>query len=1209
MFDDVRAAFAGTGLSLGREELLDVLWLARKLPPGAAAPLARRLAALGSAEPAPLSEPAAETTTPEMQALHAAPSLQQVTPTTSRAASPPKLAKDGAPARSTSTSAPPAVWIPHAKALRDERAIGRSLRPVKRRVPVRGTGALDVDEVATADLQADTETDLLVLRPRSERWMRLVLVIDGGVSMLLWERHCAELAAIFERSGAFRQVETHQIRYGDQLGVGRPWTSTPATRSARSLVDPSGRTMLLVLSDGASAAWRDGRMRALVEQWAAAGPTAIVHMLPTSMWAGSAIDADVWHVRAPRAGAANTAWNVTHPVLPREIASFEGVPIPVVSLTAPGMSTWASAATETGWPTTVRLWEPRGAGGAEREVSARAFSRVASPAAVKLAAHLSAVAPLTVPVMQLVDSCALGGSNPAQLAEVFLSGLLKPVPTQAGWPADPRHRLFDFVPEDKDALLDALPTDEIADSSIRVGQYLEHLVGRSRLFPAWLAERHAWPDSGPGQRPEAASRSESVAESESGLEPGVTDSRPFARISPVLLRRFGPVTERPTLPAKQLGSRSDYRLRTVVSQQELVAGFSGFKKLTHERLPFISPGREHAADPENLFRRLASASTGVLLVGAPGTGKTRTGIEVGQRALDAGWRVLHTLPGESVSPDSDLAEAVLSDHSPVLVVIDYLNESLLDFANLRDRLLPEARRRDIPLALLASVRPGWLQSADRLMVRARFDQVTLRQDAEFQQLVTNRALMALAPMAIGQLGADRLSAICGRRPTIALLIAEEIERRVTADLPVPATGGLRTSHELSSWLERRLAEDGLTVPGRQDPFNLPQASVGLLAAAAAVAACPQPYDDVVAAARATLSEAASSAPRAEDVVATLVSLGWLEAGENNTLTVAHDVVADQIIESVMLPENPSVPDLRSTRAMLAGCLTSARTIGSFASNLGRLCHDLALAERADPVLAALDSWFTDNAAHISRILLDDRDEGGLALAAFCSGAPWSRSVIENWSQVVTPWLTRFGTGKNAYSLISLGLGNSLSKDGAAHLVGSAMAWLDEHRATTNARFVLTALLRRADLSQQTADQVVHHTIAWLDQHGSTPNAQFVLRPLLVRADLSPQTADRATHAAIAWLDQRHTTTGAQFVLNSLLARNDVPQQDTEQAVHLAIAWLGEHHTAPYAGSLLVSLMSRTDLSKGDEAQVRRYARAWLSRHQRTYAAKIIRDSL
>ncbi|MEU5374274.1 trypsin-like peptidase domain-containing protein, partial [Streptomyces sp. NPDC005968] len=640
-------------------------------------------------------------------------------------------------------------------------------------------------------------------------------------------------------------------------------------------------------------------------------------------------------------------------------------------------------------------------------------------------------------------------------------------------------------------------------------------------------------------------------------------------------------------------------LQAVIPQQKLIEGFGDFKKnLTPERLPFVSPGNGHPAEPQNLFVQLVtSVDRGVLLVGAAGTGKSRTGIEVGQLALEAGWRVLHVLPGEDESITEQLAEQVVATPSAVLVVVDYLNESQLDLPALRHRLIPEAHRHGIQVALLACVRPGWLKKADRALLHELFDEVELRQDYEFQRLITDNALTTLAPTAIRRLGMPRMLAVCGHRPIVALLVAREIERRVVAGLSVPEATSLRSGGELSAWLESRLSEDGLTIPGREDTFTPARASHGLVAAAAATAACPQSRVEVTAAAHAALAGATGSAPQAEDVVATLVSLGWLEQ-DNGVLSVAHDVVADQFVESVILPEREGIPDGIGAHAMLAGCLTGPRTVGRFAVNIGRAVTDMALADRASLVSPVLDGWFAENAEGIGSVMRHDSDLGSYALGAICSGPPWSASAVQHWQQVVDPWLTDFGASANARHLLYRGL-RHLPSDGALRLVPTALAWLKAHGRTRKAGYVLRTLLSRTDLPARAAQQTFIITLTWLDDHAATPEAGFVLAPLLSRTDLTPDNAQRAISTALTWLDDHAATPEARFVLDSLLSRTDLTPDNAQRAISTALTWLDDHAATPEAGFVLNPLLSRTDLTPDNAQRAISTALTWLDDHAAT----------
>ncbi|MGW7499138.1 trypsin-like peptidase domain-containing protein, partial [Streptomyces luteogriseus] len=655
-------------------------------------------------------------------------------------------------------------------------------------------------------------------------------------------------------------------------------------------------------------------------------------------------------------------------------------------------------------------------------------------------------------------------------------------------------------------------------------------------------------------------------------------------------------------------------LPSVILQKELIEGFGDFKKnLTPQHLPFVSPGSGHKADPQNLFLSLVtSADRGILLVGAAGTGKTRTGLEVGRLALQAGWRVLHVLPGENQGLSEQLAEQVLGEPGPVLVVIDYLNESQLDLSALRHRLLPAAHRKGIPMALLASVRPGWLQKADRALVHELFDEVELRQDDDFRRQVTGNALTRLAPRARHEFGEDRMMAICGNRPIVALLIAREIERRVEAGLSVPLTAGLRSSGELPGWLERRLNEDGLTVPGRKDTFTPVHASYGLVAAAAAAAACPQPRAQVTSAAHAALAWVAdevsdTEVPDAEDIVATLISLGWLEP-ENDMLSVAHDLVADQLIESVVLPERNGAPDKARTRALLAGCLTDPRTIGRYATNIGRLVNDLSLADRADPVTPVFNEWFTDNAAGVGHVMRQGADVGSYALGAICSGPPWHTAAVHSWEEIVSPWLAEFGVGVNARHLLYRGL-RHLPSDGALLLVPSALEWLRTHIRRRDASYVLSSLLYRTDLPPEALDQTVDSALRWLERHSTIADADFVLRSLLSRGDLRPDEMRQVVASRLTWLGQHAASNEAKSALRPLLSRDDLEPDEVRKTVSAVLTWLAPHAANPDARFVLASLLSHRGLKPDEVRQAVSTALTWLADHAASDDADFVLRSL
>jgi hypothetical protein len=525
----VRRVLADCGVDLSPQELLDALWLAHRLPADASAPLARALAAAEPAAAVSGSEAATEAPSParELMAQAEAPPGH---PGTLHASA--TMATAPRSARSAPLAAL-AVRAPEEKALgAAELRLGRALRPLKQRHP--GGRLLELDERATADAMAETGLPDLVLRPAGERRLDLALVVDDGLSMLLWRRLATELRSLLERLGAFRSVRVHGLdtrAAGEPALRGRPFAPQPAALRPGSVADPTGRTLVLVVSDGVGAAWRDGRMRRLLARWAVCGPTAVLHALPARMWNTSGIRTEDWEVTVGQTWAANRTWRVADPVLPPELAPFDGMPIPVLEPAPSSVARWARLVASPGGSELLPLLadapeevpRPAAPSRADGDPVLR-FRSAASPEAYRLAAHLAAVAPVSVPVMRLVQSAVHWRAETAHLAEVFLGGLMRRTDCGGGG-TGPQHQTFDFTEEARKILLDTVPAAELARTTSAVADRLGELVGRSPDFPAWLSH--------PG-----------------GVDEVSGASQPFAELDARLMRHLGAPTERPA-PRRQ----------------------------------------------------------------------------------------------------------------------------------------------------------------------------------------------------------------------------------------------------------------------------------------------------------------------------------------------------------------------------------------------------------------------------------------------------------------------------------------------------------------------------------------------------------------------------------------------------------------------------------------------------------------------------------
>ncbi|MFE3325819.1 SAV_2336 N-terminal domain-related protein [Streptomyces sp. NPDC059176] len=514
MWQELRRVLGDGGTELAHEELLDAVWLAERLPPGAAAALAAAGSGAEGADggrppPYPPSSdrgpagPVASAPAPHDTGGNGAPP---------RHGAGPGAAVHGAPAAGSAGSCAPSrpatpVRVPEARALASaELRLGRALRPLKHLRPDHRAGELD--ESATVTAIADTGVPDVVLRPARTRWLDLVLLVDDGVSMLLWQRLAAETRRLLERSGAFRDVRVYGLdtRGPDAPVLGRrPFSPEPRSLSLDAVADPGGRTMLLVVSDGVGRAWRDGRMHRVLERACGLGPVAVLHALPERLWEGSGIRAERWRVTAPRRGGANRTWQVADPVLPPDVAPYTGVPVPVLAPDPASVGAWAQLVGSAGASAVLPLLAPRTP--PRRYAATRTndgdgllrFRDAASPEAYRLAAHLAAVAPLSVPAMRLVQD-ALGGTDTGHLAEVFLGGLMQGVD---GGEQDllPQHRGFDFAEDARRILLHTVPPAELVRNTMAVTARMAELADGTAHFPAWLPHPTGGDEVASGARP------------------------------------------------------------------------------------------------------------------------------------------------------------------------------------------------------------------------------------------------------------------------------------------------------------------------------------------------------------------------------------------------------------------------------------------------------------------------------------------------------------------------------------------------------------------------------------------------------------------------------------------------------------------------------------------------------------------------------------
>ncbi|MEV6877017.1 FxSxx-COOH system tetratricopeptide repeat protein [Amycolatopsis sp. NPDC051128] len=363
-------------------------------------------------------------------------------------------------ARRTGGAAPEAdlAGATTAPVLPDATELIRAMRPFKRKVFSKSVGDVELDEDRTAEEAAQTGVWLPVTKRRRGRWLDLTLVVDSSPSMALWTPTVNAFVRLLERLGAFRSVRVRLLETGKTgaaeggavLGPTlRGGTADTPARGAGEVIGSSGRSLLLLLTDGVSDAWHRDLISPMLARWGRAMPVAIVHLLPQRLWPRGGMEIHPAVLTPPGPLRPNGAYGLQAADIlldPGEAAELTAgaVPVPVLELRERWLRWFASLVTGVDGtarkaPVVLARDQPRPADPAARQQAERSarekvkhFHSSASPSAFRLATLLAAV-PVDVDVARALQADLVPGSGPDHLAEVFTSGLLERVRDGTPW--------------------------------------------------------------------------------------------------------------------------------------------------------------------------------------------------------------------------------------------------------------------------------------------------------------------------------------------------------------------------------------------------------------------------------------------------------------------------------------------------------------------------------------------------------------------------------------------------------------------------------------------------------------------------------------------------------------------------------------------------------------------------------------------------------
>ena len=335
------------------------------------------------------------------------------------------------------------IKVPDAPGLRQPLELVKALRPLIQKID--SETELILDEEATANRIAKDGIRIPIFQPSQEPAFDLMLVVDQSTTMIFWRKAIQELQQLFQVLGAFRDVQVWGLLSDNQENIYlRPGIGKKARKNRHyhptSLIDPSGKRLILVASDCVSNIWHNGKAFAMLKIWAKNHPVAIIQMLPQWLWSrtGLSLGAKVqFSSLTPR--IANQDLLIKKILLWDDINFTTGTKIPIFTLEQQSTRNWSkmiggrSDTHVTGFvfasdfiPFTEQDSSNPETGEIEttQQITSN-FRRTASPIARKLASLLSAAPIITLPVVRIIQAQMLPQSQQVHVAEVFLGGIIK----------------------------------------------------------------------------------------------------------------------------------------------------------------------------------------------------------------------------------------------------------------------------------------------------------------------------------------------------------------------------------------------------------------------------------------------------------------------------------------------------------------------------------------------------------------------------------------------------------------------------------------------------------------------------------------------------------------------------------------------------------------------------------------------------------------
>ncbi|MDJ0682278.1 MAG: SAV_2336 N-terminal domain-related protein, partial [Xenococcaceae cyanobacterium MO_167.B52] len=403
------------------------------------------------------------------------------------------------------------IGVPDAPSLREPLKFAREFRPIMRQV---ATGRnIVLDEIATVNRIAEELVYIPVLKSEDQLWLDLALIIDESHSMLIWRNTIEELTRMFKSYGIFRDVRVWGLQSEDEGRKIQLFSRTGNNKrlaESKEIIDPTGRRVVLIVSDCVSSIWRKGTMLPLLQSWTEKQPLAILQMLPEWMWRRSALNLGTpVGFKSSIVGIVNKELSLHKPLRRIRIrrTAFqieEQSKVPVINLNGESINQWSQMLIGKGDARVAGYLLPTELKAETREIDRPLikqkqekpipeeivdnFRWLSSPLSRKLAGLFAASPVITLPIVRLIQQTLLPKSDQIQVAEVFLGGLLKPKESsiqklKSEVNINPDLVEYEFIyPEIRDIFIEDAPVSDSVDVINAVSRYIAEQLGLSMTY-------------------------------------------------------------------------------------------------------------------------------------------------------------------------------------------------------------------------------------------------------------------------------------------------------------------------------------------------------------------------------------------------------------------------------------------------------------------------------------------------------------------------------------------------------------------------------------------------------------------------------------------------------------------------------------------------------------------------------------------------------